>query len=270
MKCTQVEELTADYLAGNLSEPAVGELRSHLADCPRCHESMQTAQEMWRRLGALPEGQPSPALRLRVDAIIEAYRQGMERAEIDPAPRPGLREWLSGLWPRRPAFQFALVAAAFVAGSLVVPLWNLKASHGQAIVELRDEVAKLRQMVTLTLLEQPSANERLEGVSYSNQLESKDERVLNLLLQTLGSDPNVNVRVAAVGALRRYADSMAVRKGLLQSLAKEDSPLVQMELIDLMVGLREKDSIPVLEKILRKTDLNPTVRQQAERGLQQI
>jgi HEAT repeat protein len=157
-----------------------------------------------------------------------------------------------------------------MAGGVVAPLWNLKASHSLAIVELRDEVARLRQMVTLTLLEQPSANERLEGVSYSTQLEAKDEKVLTALLQALGSDPNVNVRVAAVGALRRYADSTAVRKGLLQSLAKEDSPLVQMELIDLMVSLREKDSIPVLEQILHKADLNPTVRQQAERGLQQI
>ena len=270
MKCTEVEELTADYLGGNLGEPAVAELKLHLAECPRCGASMQTAREMWHRLGALPEGQPSPALRLRVDAIIEAYRQGMERAEMDPAPRPGWMEWLSGFWPRRPAFQFALVAVAFMAGSVVVPLWNLKTSHSAAIVELRDEVAKLRQMVTLTLLEQPSANERLEGVSYSTQLESKDDTVLTALLRALGSDPNVNVRVAAVGALRRYADSTTVRKGLLQSLAKEDSPLVQMELIDLMVSLREKDSIPVLEKILHKTDLNPTVRQQAERGLQQI
>jgi HEAT repeat protein len=115
--------------------------------------------------------------------------------------------------------------------------------------------------VTLTLLEQPSASERLQGVSWSYRVPSQDEKVLSALLQALKSDPNVNVRVAVVDALRPFAGEAMVKNGLLQSLAKETDPLVQIELINLMVNLGEKASIPVLEKMMRNPDYNLAVHQ---------
>jgi hypothetical protein len=270
MKCHRTEELTADYLAGHLEAAAAAELQAHARECAACRESLQTAREMWTRLGALPECQPSPALRLRVQDIIEAYRQGMSRSPTSAARTSGLVEWLAGWWPRRPAFQFALVALAFASGIMAQAWRNPDARPEAAVANLREEVNNLRQLVTVTLLQQPSASERLEGVSYSYRVNPQDEKVLAALLQALESDPNVNVRVATVDALRQFAPSVAVRTGLLRSLAKESSPLVQLELIDLLVQLREKETIPILEKIRKDTDFDPAVREQAEKGLRQL
>src|SRR5688572_19779849 len=128
----------------------------------------------------------------------------------------------------------------------------------------------MRQLVTLALLKQPSASERLRGVNWSHRVGQPGREVLDALLRTLDSDPNVNVRLAAVDALQQFAGDATVRKGLLRSLAAQKSLLVQIELIGLMVELKEKDSVPVLKQMLEQQKLNPDVRQSAERGLQKL
>jgi len=73
----------------------------------------------------------------------------------------------------------------------------------------------MKQMVMLSLLKQQSASERLRGVNWSYQIEQPDEQVLSALLRALDSDPNVNVRLAAVDALQQFARRALVKKGLL-------------------------------------------------------
>lgn len=270
MNCQQVEEHTADYLAARLGEASRQELEAHLAVCVSCRETMSALQEIWGQLDRWPEAKPSPALRTRVSAIIEAYRQGLP--PMSEAPMTQERwwdRWLLG-WRLRPAFQMTLAALVFAAGFIARPLVSRPESRDPALAQLREEVSDLRTMVTLTLLQQPSASDRLEGVTWSYRVPSQDDKVLSALLHALESDSNVNVRVAAVDALRQFAGHAEVRKGLLRSLAQEEAPFVQIELIHLMVELQEKECIPVLQRIMRNQAANLAVRQQAEWGLQQL
>src|SRR5207244_10569381 len=108
------------------------------------------------------------------------------------------------------------------------------------------------------------------GVNWSYQIEQPDEQVLSALLRALDPDPNVNVRLAAVDALQQFARSTVVKRGLLDSLPRQESPLVQIELINLIVDLKEKQSVPVLKALLQNSELNKTVRERAEWGLQKL
>ena len=128
----------------------------------------------------------------------------------------------------------------------------------------------MRQLVALALMQQASASERLRGVQWSHRLAQPDEQVLSALLRALDSDPNVNVRLAAVDALEQFARNAQVKKGLLDSLPRQNSPLVQIELINLMVELQEKESVPVLRTLLQNSELNESVRERAEWGLQRL
>ncbi len=78
----------------------------------------------------------------------------------------------------------------------------------------------MRQLVTLSLLQQQSASERLRGVDYAYRVDQSDTQVLAALLHAVNHDPNVNVRLAAVDALRKFAGSPAVRGTLDQSLVE--------------------------------------------------
>ena len=110
-------------------------------------------------------------------------------------------------------------------------------------------MADMRQLVTLSLLNQSSANERLRGVYMSRDIAEPDDKFLSALVSTLNSDPNVSVRLAAVDALHQFSDFPEVRTDLVTSLPGQTSPLVQISLIDTLVRLRERRALDAFKTI---------------------
>jgi HEAT repeat protein len=80
----------------------------------------------------------------------------------------------------------------------------------------------------------------------------------------------VNVRLAAVDAMRTFSDSSVARKGLTQSLGKQSSPLIQISIIDLLVELHEKQAVPAIRFLLASKDLDENVKKRIELALQQL
>jgi hypothetical protein len=76
--------------------------------------------------------------------------------------------------------------------------------------------------------------------------------------------------LAAVDALDRFAGYPAVRRDLVKSLPRQDSPLVQISLIDLLVQLHERQSIDVLKQLINDASQDPQVRARAQWGLQNL
>jgi HEAT repeat protein len=101
-------------------------------------------------------------------------------------------------------------------------------------------------------------------------LEQPDAQVLSVLLRVVELDPNVNVRLAAVDALQGFIRNPRVRTGLIDALARAQSPLIQIDLINAMVRGNEKDSVAVIKALLQKPDVDPTVRERAEWALQKL
>jgi hypothetical protein len=269
MTCDQVKEQIADYLAGGLSQTAAEELDDHFAHCAACKQETDALAETWRMLGLIEAGEPSPALRPRFYESLEAYRQGVASAPPPPSISMGRRpffDWAARGWGA-PVFQVACAAALLIVG-IVVGQWMSLRDRGQGdLARLQDEVRGMRQMVTLSLLQQQSAGERLRGVDYAYRVEQSDTQVLSALLHAVNHDPNVNVRLAAVDALRKFAGNPEVRNTLDQALTKQDSPLVQIALIDLIVDVRDKGAAPSLQALERSAAANKDVKERAVWGL---
>jgi hypothetical protein len=278
MRCDKVREGFPDYLEGLLATAQRADIETHMTACAACREELSSLSAVWAKLASLPREEPGPASKARFQAMLEAYRQGMQQAERDSTPRVSLGNWLAGLWPRQPAVQFAFAVVLFAVGLMLGPLFARRppissaavGTNEPALAQLRDEISSMRHLVTLALLQQPSASDRLRGVNWSYQIERPDGAIFDALLRALDSDPNVNVRLAAVDALHQFARAAEVRKGLLHSLAEQQSPLVQIELINLMVELRDRESVPVLRQLSQRPELNPAVREHIERGLQKL
>jgi HEAT repeat protein len=241
-----------------------------LTACRRCDGEYEGLSRLWNKLGMLPDAEPGRGMRARFYSMLDGYRDGIEISRHQRRPGWGLEPWLSGLLGGSPVFQFALAALILVAGVLIGRMLVAPAPGNPELADLRAEVNGMRQMVTLSLLQQQSASERLAGVSWSQRVGRPDERVLTALVQALNSDPSVDVRLAAVDALFRYSSRNEVRQALVQSLSRQTSPLVQIALIDLMVELGEKQSSEVLRRMATDADLNEAVRQRARWGLQQL
>jgi HEAT repeats/Putative zinc-finger len=269
MICEQVQELVADYLTGTLSRSEAADLNDHLVSCAACKQEVDALAETWRMLGLLEQEQPGPALRSRFYESLEAYRQG---AQSGAPAAPRRRLWDAGArwWGGVPAFQIAWSVALLALG-VGLGQWLSNRNHSEGdLARLQDEVHNMRQMVTLSLLEQQSASERLRGVDYAYHVEQSDTQVFSALLHAVNYDPNVNVRLAAVDALRRFGNNPAVRNTLDQSLAKQASPLVQIALIDLIVETRAKSATPALEALERSPAVNKDVKDRAVWGVTQL
>jgi anti-sigma factor RsiW len=274
MTCEQAKNQLPDYLIGNLDERTNTELHSHLTNCASCRTEVESLRSIWADLQLLPAEQPSEALRARFYAMLHAYQQGLAHKQPGVSWGTRLNRWLERWWPKQPAFQFAFAVVFLIFGVIVGQRMNSteqeQPQNDSEIAQLRQEVHTMREMVTLSLLQQQSASERLKGVSWFHRVEQPDREVLSALLNTLSYDPNVNVRLAAVDALNQFADRTLVREGLVQALARQTSPLVQIELIDLLVQKREKQAMETLTQLIRDEQINQAVKQRAEWGIEQL
>lgn len=270
MTCNQANEHLPDYLMGSLSAAAQQELQTHLASCAACQAEVESLRALWADLQTLPAEQPSAELRPRFYGMLEAYQQGLQEAKPAAGVRDAIDGWLARWWPRRPAWQFGFALAMLLFGLWLGQRQTSTDQRNTELAHLRTELQSMRQLVTLSLLQQSSPTERLRGVSYSQLVQEPDQEVQTALLQTLNYDPNVNVRLAALEALYSYGEEPGMRHELVESLRRQTSPLVQIALIDLLVKLREKQSLEMFHQLLQDDELNREVKQRVEWGIQQL
>jgi anti-sigma factor RsiW len=270
MNCEKTQERFADYLTGDLDESGRAEVREHILACPACRGDLEDLTVAWARLGVLPEEQPGGPVRSRFYAMLQEYKEGLEaekKAARAAGSRPGWRDWFTF---RRPAFAASFSVLLLVLGLGAGLLLNGGRVAGVRYATLSREVQDMRQQIALSLLDRPSATERIQGIGYSAEVENPSGTTLAALFNALDADPNPNVRLAAVDALYLFRDKPGVRESLVRSLAVQPYPLVQVALIDLLVEVREARAVEALKKLVESGELTPEVKKRAEQGLRQI
>src|SRR5438874_10845212 len=260
MKCEQISELLPDYLQGSLSPDQRRTVETHLEQCADCSEEVA----IWQKLSLLPVEQPGPASRARFEAVLQAYQAGRSNQPAHNSQwRKRFSSWNVFHWLRSPlgaaAWSAALLAIGVYAGLQVAG----SKSHSQDFQAMQSELTSMKQLVVLSMLQQQSASARLEGVTWSTRDRQLDPQVLSALLHTLRYDASVDVRLAALDALSRHGRQPQVHKAILDSL-QQQSPLVQVALIDLLLEWRDPDAAQRLQALQQAPNLNPRVRQRVE------
>jgi hypothetical protein len=262
MKCEDYRAQLPEYWEGALEEEDRAGLEMHLASCTGCRGEAESLGRIWHGLARIPVAQPSGDLRRRFYERLDAYQQGVLESPVTVAPvtwGERLQAWL----PMRPAFQAGFSVALLAIGFMVGYGIDRKKDDAH-VAQLREEIGSMRQLVTLSLLQQQNASERLRGVNFAYRMEQSDTEVLSALLFTVNHDSNVNVRLAAVDALLTFGDSPVARKGLVQAIGKQESPMVQVTLIDAVAQLRDQQAIAALKALVGDPNTNPDVRQRAD------
>ena len=266
MTCEQFAEMLPAYCERRLNTRDQAFAREHTEICPQCRGDA----EMWQMLASLPQQQPSVASRTRFENMLNAYEEGRWENRSPGRERGNwFAAWMQSAFapPLVSALAACLLLAGFIAGEHYS---TTKPAPEPQMAAMQSEITNLRQLVALSLMEQQSASQRLQGVNYSTQVERPDPEISGALLHTLRFDSSVDVRLAALDALRRYKDDSQVRTGLLTALQDQQSPLVQIALIDLFVEMRESEAKDNLRRIEQDQKANPTVRQRAHWGIQQL
>jgi hypothetical protein len=259
MICSHAKELMAAQWQRELSGDETPALQQHLETCAECSTEMAALGLLWERLADMPAPEPSQALD-------ERWRSTL--ATLVAADKPAVRTWsLANFWPEKPLWQLAIALACLLTGVLAGA--NLPRRNNE-IAKLRGEIARTREMVALSLLQQQSATERLRGVDYTGHLKTMEPDVVAALTQAVAHDPSVNVRLAAIDALSKSSSNRGVLQSFTQSLPGQDSPMVQAALIDYLVDARDRQAVGTLRQLAAQPDLNPAVLERARFALQQL
>ncbi len=253
MKCEQYQELFTDWMNNRLTRAEQEVLEQHINECPGCREELAEMQQVWDKLGEFKTPEPSANMKVNFQAMLEDYK---ESVYTQKSVWSNLRDF----WQMQPRWSlvYSMVITLICFGGAYWYVHNNR--QEQQMAALTSQVHELKQTMMLALLDNPSASERIRGVSYTGEIKHVDKQVIDALLATLNNDPNVNVRLSTLDALTHLANHPEVRQGLIQSITTQDSPLMQSAIADVMLKLQEKKSVKSFKELLKQKNLDHGVR----------
>jgi HEAT repeat protein len=271
-KTNHVLNQLTDYLGGSVSKADRIAIERHLKTCKSCNAEYTALTKVWTELGRLPDEKPGPQMRQRFYAELELQKSARE-LRVAPEIRwiDRLNNLVARLWPKQPAVQFAIALVCLLVGYVIGFRVDGggNGSNGD-VAQLRSEVVNMQRLVMLSLLKTESASERIRGANWSERITRPDPEVFSALFESLNYDPVVNVRLAALEALSKYYDETEVKKGIIGSLLRQTSPLVQLALIQVITTVRDVEGMAALKELLKNKDLNKTVREQVEKHIKEM
>ena len=269
--CNNFREGFTALLTDTIDKDHRNEIENHLEGCADCRMEFDSLKKMWDLMGTVPQPEPPEAMQAGFSKVLSDYKE-----EISVKKNP-VSDWISKLreyWSVQPqpglAFSVLLVVAGLAGGYLLHKPGQSSIRYSRQIDSLSAQVSEIKQAVMLSLLQNPSASQRIRAVAYTDEISNVNLKVIEALFTTLNEDPNVNVRLATLEALVRLSDEPQVREGLVRSINLQDSPMMQLALADAMVKLQEKRSVKSLQMLLDKKNLNNMVKLNIEKSIQKL
>jgi hypothetical protein len=253
------EQLIADYLSGSLDETGKTKVEELIASGEIDFMEFRELEEMHDDLGAISTPAPSSAMSTKFYAMLEEEKKNLKPSFFGSIIRR-IEDAIAELTMPRLAYGLILL----IIGGFIGTQFNGNQSE---IEQLSQEVQNMREMMMVNMLEGASAADRLKAVNISSKLPSADTEAIHALLFTLNNDPSVNVRVQTIEALKRWGDNERVRQGLVKSIARQESPIVIIELADAMLELELRNSAPEFRKLIEERTLDFTVKQKLENSI---
>jgi len=255
MEQNKIDELVAKYNEG-LTDPAeVQQLEELIEEGKVELARLRNLDKLEEQVASIETPAASLAMEEKFYAMLAKEKRKQESSSFS-FTMPGW-PWLA---PRL-AFSMALIIAGFAGGYL------FNGRKDSDVDQLTAQVAALKETMMLSLLQKESATDRLKAVSLSTEMDRVSQAVTQALFQTLNNDESVNVRLAALEALAPYSRDGKVREQLIRSIAKQESPFVQVALAELMGQLQEKKSVREFDKILKDKNTPQDVKNRIKESL---
>jgi len=251
-----MEALIMDYWDENNSPDKKKEIEKKLLEAGYSKEELLDLKAFYSSLDDVQIPEPRDRM---TESFYKMLTSEQSSTRDKTAPTQRLLTWWQQAEKRlvpKMSYAFLFVILGWALGTWITPDVRYK----NRISVMAVEITEMKEMVMLNLLEQTSPSKRMKALNLVDDWNEVDTKVVRALMQTLNYDPNVNVRLVTVATLARFTANPAVREGLIRSINRQQSPLVQLALADLMVSLHESESVPQFQRLLEKKDLNYEVR----------
>jgi hypothetical protein len=257
-----------EYLSGELDENEKSKFEKYLQEHPELQKEFDAMNSTWKQIDRVEV--PVPSEKMDISFFNMLNEEVEKKKPITSNRIERLKSFFGSILKLQLAFGMLLLTMGLGLGYMLKSNPSTPAVKETMVTDTNTETEEVRGQLVLTLLEQNSANKRLQGVNEAAKLNDASERIIEALFTTLNNDPNINVRLVALESLSKYVETPEVRMGLVKSIAFQDSPLVQIALADLMVALQEKTSVESMKQLLEKPDINNTVKRKLEESINHI
>ena len=259
MNRERIEDLLMDYVEGQLSGErkafVEGKIKEDAAVKSMYHEYLL----LYQMMGDSPEEVPEDRLNHDFQQMLAREKQ-LNEEKIIP-----LKSLTKTMW-----FKVAASVALVTIGFLLGRFWVEDSGRDREIVALQQDLEETKTLLKQVVDGNLSATQRLAHVQVSYQLENADREILDVLIRTMNTDNNVNVRIAAIRALSGFTEDQEVRSAFIQSLETQEDPFIQMMLINILVKIKEKEAVQQFEKLIENASVDPTVKDEAQLGIFQL
>lgn len=253
MNNENLESQLIDYIDGKLNDAERALIEQELtrnAGAYRLYEQLKEVMQLMDRSSQL---EPSANLRSSFNDLLQQELSVTKKTKVVFF---------------QPMLYKVAAAIAFLAVGVSLGFWISKYQRQQdELADIKKQVEESKMMMMSMLKDQQSASQRVLGATVAFRMEKPDEETVNVLIRVMNHDPNTNVRLAALEALGKFHQDPVVRKALIASLSTQKDPLVQITLIRLLVGMKEKSTIDELQRIITDEKVIKEVKDEAHAGL---
>ncbi|NJO90840.1 MAG: HEAT repeat domain-containing protein [Chloroflexia bacterium] len=229
-----IQELIAEYLNNEISEQNLAKLEQFAFEQ---EIPLDDLVKMYHQIDELEVQEPSQQMDDDFYAMLKREKQLIENKSNRWSI---LMEQIVGIIsvPQVPklAYGFILLLVGLLAGNLLMP----NRGYEKQISAMSSEMSEMREMMVLSMIKGDQATDRIKAVNYVDDMKEVDQKVIDALFKTLNNDENVNVRLVSLETLTKFTNLATVREGLVKSLEKQESPIVILELAEVLMQLQDK------------------------------
>lgn len=125
------------------------------------------------------------------------------------------------------------------------------------------ELSSGKQALFAKLNDMGSPSQRMRAATQAYEMKNTDKEIVDALVKTMNTDPNTNVRLAALDALAKFHREPYVKKQLVSAMSKQKDPMVQIGLIELLTKMKQTSILKELDKMVKDDNTMEAVKDHA-------
>ena len=264
MDCIKTESLLIEYIDDELNASERQLVDTHLESCKECQLLLSEYRQLFSSIESHKTEKPGPALMEKFTTMLQTEINIItttdiiqENTQSKVTPLKKQPTWL------KIAASIILITIGVFAGTQL----KKQTAAADEITGLKTEVKEMKEALMFSMLNQESASDRIQAVSYADEITNPDNKIIDALLAVMNEDKNVNVRLAALYSVSRYTDQTNVTDSLVASLKRQTEPLMQIALINILTEKKETKAIAPIKELLQDKNTLQPVKEIAAKGL---
>lgn len=254
-----------DKLAGELSEKEAAQFEAETMQDEHLAEEFQFFADAWDKMEEFQVPAPQNSLSDKFYAKLDATVDRQEKALPNR-----LKEFFGSFMQNAPMVRNLSLGMLFLAvGFILGGKWNKKTiTVNQTTVHTAAPTANGTQ-VSAQYASFVPATQKIQQINSIPQTITDESEALLQLKQVLQTERNTNVKLAALRQIgQHYSDSRGLKNFLARQIEQEQSPLVQVELLNLLIDNNQsKETIQTMESMLNRRQLNPVLQEKIKKDL---